>query len=88
MFQLLKKKLIGQEWQAFKTDIQKKNTMHTHLFVKQPQRCNGQRIHFSLGRTWARFQVPGLVKPRAKTMIFISSIIGVVSGSCHGVRIV
>ena len=52
--------------------------MYTHLFVKQPQRCNGQRVHLSLGRTWARFQVPGLVKPRAKTMIFISSIIGVV----------
>ena len=53
MFQLSTKQLIGQEWQAFKTDIQKKNTMYTHLFIKQPQRCNGQRVHLSLGRTWA-----------------------------------
>ena len=62
--------------------------MYTHLFVKQPQRCNGQRVHLSLGRTWARFQIPGRVKPRTKTMICISSIIRVVSGSCYGVRIV
>jgi hypothetical protein len=66
--------------------------MYTHLFVKQPQCCNGQRVHhdLSLARTWARFQIPGRVKPRTKTMIFISSIIGVhvVSGSRYGFRIV
>jgi hypothetical protein len=35
--------------------------MYTHLFVKQPQRCNGQRVDhdlISLGRRWARFQIP------------------------------
>ena len=62
--------------------------MYAHLFVKQPQRCNGQRILLSLSRTWARFHIPGLINPRTKTMIFISSINGVVSGSCYGVRIV
>jgi hypothetical protein len=62
--------------------------MYTYLFVKQPQRCNGQRVRRSLGRTWARFQIPGRVKPRTTKWICISSIAGVVSGSCYGVRIV
>jgi hypothetical protein len=51
----------------------KQHTMLAHLFVKQPQRCNGQRVHRSLGRTWARFQIPDRVKPDTQKMIFISS---------------
>ena len=47
--------------------------MLAHLFVKQPQRCNGQRVHRSLGRTWARFQIPDRVKPGTQKMTFISS---------------
>ena len=70
---------------SFKTEQQqKKHTMYRHLFVKQPQRCNGQRVRLSLGRTWARFQIPGRVKPRTNKWIFISSIGGVVSGSFTG----
>ena len=47
--------------------------MLAHLFVKQPQRCNGQRVRRSLGRTWARFQIPDRVKPGTQKMKFISS---------------
>ena len=44
--------------------------MYTHLFVKQSQRCNGQRVHLSLGRMWARFQIPDRVKPRTNNDIY------------------
>ena len=90
MFQLPTNKINRAGVASFQNwYTKKKHTMHTHLFVKQPQRCNGQRVHhdLSLGRTWARFQILGRVKPKTERMIFISSIIGVVSGSCYGVRI-
>ena len=33
MFQLPTKKIIGQEWQALKTDIQKKNIQCIHTYL-------------------------------------------------------